>query len=425
MPPEKPAVSKKAIIANVQEIAAQLGCAPTRDQYRHHPLRKFSAQVLTLVFGSFQAAVSAAGFECGPRKIPVTSAEGLQVALLSNDVSRLQAQVRELEAGILDSSKLRDMIGSVDTTKLGENAGWLKGGRNCGPLTGIPIMFLSDIHFDEVVKPEQIGGSNEYNRVVATERLRYTFKTAVHLLKRHMSNPKYDGIVLALGGDLLSGNIHEELAETNEASINQSVFALLDILVSGVELLIEEFGRVFIPAVVGNHGRLHKKPRAKNRVYDNFEWLIYQFLVRRFKDDERVSFYIPDGADAIFSIYGKRICLTHGDQFQGGSGISGIFSPLMLGMARKQRRQQAMQQPFDLMMMGHWHQLIMTETLVINGSVKGYDEYAYLNNLPFEKPQQACFVMHRDRGVTFRMPIICNGYNEKASTKTPTISWRA
>jgi predicted phosphodiesterase len=421
--PNQETVTKKDIVANIREVAAALGCAPSRDQFRHHPLRKYSDNIISAAFGNFTNGLTAAGFATGPTKVSVTSPEGLKTAQLTNEVSRLNTQVRELEAGILDASKIREMIGAVDTTKLGEDSAWIKGARRASPLTGIPVLFLSDIHFDEVVKPEQIGHSNAYNRVIATERLHYTFKTAVHLLKRHMSKPKYDGIVLALGGDLLSGNIHEELAETNEASINQSVFALLDILVSGVELLIEEFGRVFVPCVVGNHGRLHRKPRAKNRVYDNFEWLIYQFLARRFKNDERVSFYIPDGADAIFEVYGKRICLTHGDQFMGGTGIAGIFSPLMLGMARKQRRQQAMNKPFGLMLCGHWHQLIMTETLIINGSVKGADEYSYINNFPFEKPQQACFIVHRDRGVTFRMPIICNGYETKESSKHPPISW--
>lgn len=417
---------QRMIVGELQRVAAKLGRAPSRDEYFRGGKRENSAVTehqIKKEFGSWEAALASAGVKLNS-KVPLTDKAGLKVAQLTEELAQVRGYVNELEDEVLNSEKLRKLIGSVDTSELGEGSDWTKGAKRLlSAMTGIPVLFLSDIHFDEVVKPEQIGHTNVFNRDVATKRLQFTFLTAVRLLKRVIAAPKYEGIVLALGGDLLSGNIHEELAETNEAAVNQSLFALLDVLVTGINLLADEFGKVFVPCVVGNHGRYHRKPRMKNRVYDNFEWLIYQFLVRHFRGDPRVSFFIPDGPDAYFNVYGKRICLTHGDQFQGGTGIAGIFSPLMLGMARKQRRQQAMQQPFDLMMMGHWHQLLMMETLIVNGSVKGYDEFAYTLNLPFEKPQQACFVVHPERGITYRMPIICNGYEKQNRPSGPSLSW--
>lgn len=414
---------RRQIVADLQRVAAKLGRAPNRDEYHRDGVGKHTEHAVKKEFGSFSNAISAAGL-VKDHVLPLTDKAGLKVAQLNEELSQVRGYVNELEKDVLSSNKLRELIGAVDTSELGEGSDWTKGAKRLlSPMTGIPVLFLSDIHFDEVVKPEQIGHANAFNREIAVKRLQFTFLTAVRLLKRVIAAPKYEGVVLALGGDLLSGNIHEELAETNEAAINQSLFALVDVLINGINLMADEFGKVFVPCVVGNHGRFHRKPRMKNRVYDNFEWLIYQFLVRHFKNDSRVSFFIPDGPDASFSIYGKRICLTHGDQFQGGTGIAGIFSPLMLGMARKQRRQQALQKPFDLMMMGHWHQLIMMETLIVNGSVKGYDEFASTLNLPFEKPQQACFVMHPERGITFRMPIICNGYEKQIGHKGSTLSW--
>ena len=57
------------------------------------------------------------------------------------------------------------------------------------------------------------------NRDIAINRLQHTFNTSIDILFNRTKNHKYDGFVLAFGGDLLSGNIHEELAETNEDSV--------------------------------------------------------------------------------------------------------------------------------------------------------------------------------------------------------------
>lgn len=366
-------------------------------------------------FGSFGGLMVACGYERTYAGQPINSPFGLdqetklnlKIKKLTDENKRITELLRETEKHALTSEKIQDLIGSTNTFEYSRSPGWLTGSKTSPKNTGTPFLLLSDIHFDEVVSPEQIEHCNEYNREIATARIKRVFERTVALLKSHLVAPKYDGIVCALGGDLLSGNIHEELAETNEVAIAQSIFALTDLLINGIGELADAFGKVFVPCVVGNHGRLHKKPRCKNRVYDNFEWIIYQNLARYFKNDPRVSFMIPDGADAIFNIYNKHICLTHGDQFRGGNGIAGIFSPIMLGMARKQKRQSAIKKPFDIIAMGHWHQLILMEQMIVNGSIKGYDEYAYLSNFPFELPQQALVIFHKDRGMTYRIPVNC------------------
>jgi hypothetical protein len=77
--------------------------------------------------------------------------------------------------------------------------------------------------------------------------------------------------------------------------------AVLDLwgtLVWCVETLAEEFGKVFVPCVSGNHGRNTHKIQNKNRNFTNFDWLLYQFLNKRFENDKRVTFFIPEGSDA-------------------------------------------------------------------------------------------------------------------------------
>lgn len=342
---------------------------------------------------------------------PLDFEERKDVKKIKDELTQTQRDLREAEKHSVSSDVLRNLIHGTEGHDFGGIPGWLEPKKYRGKsVHGIPLLFLSDLHFDEVVDPSQINNVNKYDREIATKRIQHTFNTAMDLLFKRTVNPKYDGIVLALGGDMLSGNIHEELAETNEDAIQRSLLRLADLLIDGVDMLLTKFDSIFIPCVVGNHGRHHKKPRAKNKVFDNYEWLIYQFMARHFKNDKRVTFQIPDGPDAIFKIYNLKFLLTHGDQFRGGNAIAGIFSPLMLGFHRKQKKQSSVGNSFDVMMVGHFHQYVHTNQLVINGTTKGYDEYANQMNFAFERPQQALFLIHPKNGMVMRTPILCDTY---------------
>lgn len=332
----------------------------------------------------------------------------IEATKLKHEIKNLKSELKDAQQQALTSTKLKYLIHEISGAKFQSVPRWAKRKSTPKDLHGIPSLFLSDIHFDEMVDPAQIGYVNEYDHDIAVRRLRTTFDTAQSILTEYVSKPRYDGITIFLGGDMVSGNIHEELSETNNAPILRSVVDLTDILKNGITMYREKFGKVFVPCVVGNHGRLHKKPRCKNRVFDNFEWLIYQYLAKAFKDDPDVTFLIPDGPDAVFDIYDKTFLLTHGDQFRGGSGISGIMTPLHMGLHKKQKKQAAIHTPFDVMALGHFHQYIHTNAMVVNGSVKGYDEFANLCNFPWEPPQQALFINHPQGGMIFRTPVLCD-----------------
>ena len=347
--------------------------------------------------------------------------ERKEVKKLKDHIKSINSDLREAERHSLSSEGMLEMIHGMNNHKLGKPPTWLTPKKSKNSTHGIPVLFLSDIHFDEVVQGSQLGYVNEYNREVATKRIQHTFNTSIDLLFNRTVNPKYDGLVIALGGDMLSGNIHEELAETNEDSIMRSMLVLTDLLIEGVKLHLKHFNNIFIPCVVGNHGRIHKKKRMKNKVFDNYEWLIYQYMQKYFSSDDRVTFLIPDGPDANFRIYNQGFLLTHGDQFRGGSGISGIFTPLMLGRYRKQQKGQAIKKNFDVMMIGHFHQYIHTNQLIVNGSIKGYDEFANEFNFSFERPQQALFINHPTNGMVMRTPILCDSYDSMMDKPTEKI----
>jgi len=291
--------------------------------------------------------------------------------------------------------------------------------RGAGESPGVPTLFLSDIHYGETVFAAQVNGVNEYNLFTARGRMHRTVEKAIHLCRLLSSKMAYPGLVLPLGGDMISGDIHEELATTNELASIPTVLELFGLLVQVIDRLLEEFPAIFCPCVGGNHGRNTKKTWAKNRNHTSFDWLLYQMLARHYaaRNEKRVTFYIPDGPDALYKVYNFTTLLTHGDQFKSGDSIIGPIGPIMRGDQKKRARNQAVNMAYDMIMMGHWHQYMHMRRVLVNGSMKGYDEYAYFGNFGFEAPAQAFYMTHPRYGITWAAPVLCDepkGYSNNA-----------
>lgn len=297
-----------------------------------------------------------------------------------------------------------DLLTSIDGVRANPPA-WLRKAPKVRNHSGIANLLLSDLHLDEQVFPAQMGGVNAYNREIAVRRLRATVDNTLAIAFDYIAGVKCDGLTLWLGGDVFSGNIHEELKQTNAAPIMASFDYWVDPMVAAIKLLADAFGKVHVPGCVGNHGRNTHRPVMKNRVEDNFDWLFYRVLARELRGDKRITWQLPVTADVSLTHYGHHYLLTHGDQFRGGSGISGIQTPLALGAYRKSRRQQAVDDPFDTMLLGHFHQYMTLPGIIVNGSLKGYDEYASISNFGFEVPQQAFWITTPERGPGFHVAI--------------------
>lgn len=274
------------------------------------------------------------------------------------------------------------------------------------------LLMLSDWHFDEVVAPSQIIGPtgqplNAYNRRIAEQRLKRTID-GVDVVTTELLRWEYDGLIVLLGGDMLSGDIHEELKRTNEGPTIAGVDHWADPLASALSTLADRFGKIHVPCVVGNHGRNRIKWYAKEAVTDSFDWLLYRIVQRELQGDKRISWYIPESVDAYFQVYDHLHLLTHGNQARGGAGIAGLATPLALFDHKKRKRDATAGAAASHTWIGHFHTYLRNGTLTVNGSGKGTDEYSYGGNFGHERPQQAFAVITPEQGVTAELPIYCD-----------------
>jgi len=320
------------------------------------------------------------------------------------ELRALRAQIDAARRDQLDAEFVRRKIIGLAREPI-DPPNWLvKRANGLGEL-GVPTLFASDWHWAEVVDPKQVNGVNEYSLPVAHRRARRMVEKTIALLRNCFAGAAYPGIVFALGGDMVSGDIHEELQATNEIEIMPTVVDLIGVLAWCIRTLADEFGQVFIPCVTGNHGRNTQKIRAKGRAYTSFDWLTYAMLTKQFEADPRVTFLIPDGPDAYWRVYGTRYTMTHGDEFRGGDGMIGALGPIVRGDHRKRSRATQVDMGYDVLLVAHFHQLIQLQRLIVNGSLKGYDEYAWRCGFPYERARQALWITHPRHGITFSMPV--------------------
>lgn len=359
------------------------------------------------------------GWRTAPRPdVPADAASA--ESILRDRCADLEKQVETLRRETLTDDRALREIRRVASAPEG-SPDWVLRARKTGASSpGVPTLFVSDEHWGEVVDPTQIGGVNHYDLDEARARLKALAENSLDLLFSHVVNPKYPGIVVPLGGDGTTGDIHEELTATNDDEIMPCVLDLRDHRVKFFDTLLDNFENVLVPCVTGNHGRATLKIRAKGRAHTSFDWLGYQLLARHYEKNKRIRFLIPNGPDCLFEIFSTRYLLSHGDQFRGGDGMVGALGPIIRGDHKKRSRNQATERPYDVLLLGHWHQYRNLGRLIVNGSLKGYDEYADAGNFPFERPRQALWLTHPEHGPTISMPVFCD---RKAKGDKPASAW--
>lgn len=268
------------------------------------------------------------------------------------------------------------------------------------------LLCVSDAHYGEVVKPEEALGL-KYDTEIATRRIQHVRDTTFRYLELRESVYPVNKITIAVLGDMLSGIIHEELEVTNEiVMVDQAteVAHLLYNLFSDAAARFDEVEMVIMP---GNHPRLFKKPRHKQK-FNNFEFLMgkmVQSIVNAVNpDNDKLKVIVPRDLIYVHPIFDYRIGMTHGDGVMSNS-FAGIP---FYGMRNRREAIQALmsqmgQKRLDMLLMGHFHQYVDWKgecDIVINPSIKGGDEFGMSTRYQAPEAMQLLMEWHPEHGRT-------------------------
>lgn len=277
--------------------------------------------------------------------------------------------------------------------------------KNSGTKEAVAVALYSDWHLEERVDLLQMNGLNEYNPQIAEARAFRCFQNTLRLVQKERAATSINEMVIWLGGDFITGFIHEELTQTNWLTPTEATLLAKKLLVNGIQFLLQHggFAKLHFICNPGNHGRTTTKLQIANSHKMSYEWMMYHDLRDIFKQDPRVSFDIPDSPFGYITVYDRVIRTFHGEAVKYGGGIGGVSIPLIKYCQRVNKQRHA-----DYNVLGHFHQMINpTKDIMMNGSLIGLSPYAQKIGCDPEVPQQRFFLIDKERGVTMQAPIFC------------------
>lgn len=267
----------------------------------------------------------------------------------------------------------------------------------------VAVIVASDWHLEEQVLPEKVSGMNKYNLQVAEARAKEFFQNSVRLLKKEQQDARIDTVILALLGDFISSNIHEELLENCLLRPAEAIIFAEGLLCGGIEYLLKHTKvNLVIPCCVGNHTRITKKVHISTEQGNSLETIMYSHLARYFKNNKRVKFLIAEGYHQYVKVFDSYVIrFHHGHALNFAGGVGGVYIPARKAIAQWQKMKHA-----NLDVFGHFHNYkIDGDLFVLNGSLIGFNAFGLAIKCDYEKPRQAFFLIDKKRGKTVHVPI--------------------
>ena len=294
----------------------------------------------------------------------------------------------------------------------------------------IVVAPLSDTHVGDNVQAEQLGGLNEYSIDIFNRRLFGWANLLLRLVELRRNNVPIDTLVIPMLGDMISGDIHDELARTNIDNCMGQMIRGANLISQAIMLLAPNFEKIHIPCVVGNHGRMTRKPPMKDK-YMDWDYMLYQWVAAFCRNQSNITFDISKSFVSSFKVFDKTVLIMHGDSIVGAGSGQAILKAVagMRSVFQYQKTAQAdasyIPSEFDSVMMGHFHKVdeydIGTGEVHICGTMKGVDEFAMQRLHVATRPKQIVTYWHPDYGCVGKETIYLNKYDDSIRMFNDTI----
>jgi predicted phosphodiesterase len=183
-------------------------------------------------------------------------------------------------------------------------------------------LVLSDLHSGEKTP--------SFDSTVLKRRLANLWEDTLRITYLHRSMYPVNVLNIFLGGDMVHGENPYQGAKVGniECGAQQQVFEIaLPELASFILSCRQEFAKVRIYAVPGNHGRYSKEAPETS----NWDIFLYKALANQLARYDGIEFHISEEFNQIVEIQGFKFFLFHGDQIRSYNGIPyfGISRKLM------------------------------------------------------------------------------------------------
>lgn len=235
------------------------------------------------------------------------------------------------------------------------------------------LVFLTDTHYGLSCD----NYWNRYNPQIFVQYLKKYLDDIINIKTVHNSENCY----LFLGGDLISGLIHNLIRIENAENVIEQVQHVSEYISNFVNELSKEFNNVYVHSVVGNHSRLiqNKKEDIKD---EKLDLLITWYMKSRLSNLTNVNIMDNeiDNTIASLTIRGKLYYGVHGDMDSPSKVVNSLTQMLD-------------EKPYSVLMAHRHHYSIESEhnvKVISSGSFASVDEYCITKRISGKPSQTVC-----------------------------------
>ena len=265
----------------------------------------------------------------------------------------------------------------------------------------VAVMRISDGHMGAVQVPDEIEGFNEYNPEISRNRQINYAKKFCKWIDVNRGGYQIDELAVIVTGDLISGDIHDELRITNEFPTPVQCVKAAEVLVEQMRLVASNFHKVTVHFLVeDNHARLTQKPQAKEAGYNSFNYVVGKIAEIYLKKIKNIEFNIYPQYEKVVTVLNRQYLISHGHGIRGWMGIPWYSIERHVKKEAGARMQIIMEDltrakdiGFHKYVFGHYHTYFETDLYSCCPSVQGTDAYDHQNGR-YSKPGQSAWLVH-------------------------------
>lgn len=326
-------------------------------------------------------------------------------------VSELRTQMEEKDR-ILDTykqshGKLEDFflrITSAIRPVLPLETVYIKGSGKVGSPC-VAVMRISDGHMGAVQRPDEIEGFGEFSPELCRSRQVDYAQRFCKWVDVNRNAYSIDEVAVIVTGDLISGDIHDELKVTNAFPSPVQCVRAAEVLTEQMRIVASDFEKVAVHFLVeDNHARLTKKPQAKDAGYNSLNYVVGRMAEAYLGGVENISFNIYPQYEKVIQVLNRQYLIAHGHGIRGWMGIPWYSIERHVGREARSRLQiimddlsQARKVGFHKYVFGHYHTYFETDLYSCCPSVSGTDAHDHKNGRHSD-PGQSAWIVHPEHG---------------------------
>jgi len=269
----------------------------------------------------------------------------------------------------------------------------------------VPVMHITDIHMGAVQDPAEVEDFNAFSPEIARSRsLDFTSRWLKWVNYQTKAYPIEEAAVIVTG-DLISGDIHEELRTTNAFPSPVQVVEAARLVAEQMTMIAPFFDKVTVHFITeDNHSRLTNKPQAKEAGMNSMNFLVGMMLKAYVASLSNVVMNIYPMLETVVSVNERLYLITHGHTVKGWMGVPWYGVERKVGREAQARLQIIMEEQdrartvgFHKYIFGHFHTPIDTTLYSCGASLQGTDAYDHQAGR-YARPGQSAWLVHPRNG---------------------------